>query len=768
MTQSAPAFGPPATHPPPADAVIAVDGAGAIVFWSSAAQRLLGFRREEILGRRLAEIFADEAHGTAPSRTKATRADGTTLDVEVEREPWHWREQEYCAVYLRDVSGPHAWLSRWSDAFLTIESLLVEAESLDAAAEELLATIARAVGAAAGAVWLVDESGRHLRCRWFHSDGRRDVEAFRSATMELLLPLGIGLAGRVCAEGRAERIADVASDERFIRADESARCGITAAMAFPLALDGKACGGVLELSGDAGLAPLGDSLERMMVTVGHQFARVLARDRAVEELRHSRQTYLEAERFAHIGSFDRNLQAGTSRWSDELYRLFGYEPQSFDPTVDFIIDAVVPEEREPFREQVLSNLRERKPIDMKYTIARPDGERRVLRVRATTIVDGGGRAHRMVGKVLDVTDEEASARERRELEKQLAQASRMSSLGRLAAVMAHEFNNVLMGIETFVKLLERRNDAATRETAISRIQQSLRRGRTVTDEILRFTRAPQPLRTTIDVRAWLRDFLPEALALTDGMTTLDVRGEGLVIRGDVSQLNQVLANLVLNARDASPRGSTIEITASRIAGDRLDLAVTDRGAGIPEDIRERIFEPLFTTKRSGTGLGLAVVHQVIAAHDGEVRVESEMGNGARFHLLLPLLDEPAAPRRALPRHVLIVEDDPAVATGLCALLESEEINVDLAASALEAMQVLERKTPAAIIVDIGLPDMMGTELYDRIEQRWPQLPVIFITGRIEREQVEGHLMHPHAAFLSKPFGGEQLMDALARVTVSDS
>jgi PAS domain S-box-containing protein len=748
-----------------ADAVIAVDSKGAIVFWSSAAQRLLGFRREEVLGRSLSDLLADDRRFAGRRQTKALRSDGTRIDVEVDSEAWQWREQELAAFYIRNLSVDDHWLAEWSDAFIAVERLLADAESFEAVVDELLGTFGAAFGATTGAVWLLEEDGRHLRCRWFRSSPGRNVDAFRQASLELELPLGIGLPGRVCADGRAERIASLEYDERSVRSAEAARSGLTAAIAFPIARDGEVSG-VLELIGDRGLAPLDDSLEQMMATVGRQLARLLDRDRAVQELQRSRQTYLEAERFAHIGSFDRNLVAGTTRWSDELYRLFGYEPHQIEPSIDFIVDAVVPEEREPFRQRVLKNLQDRAPVDMKYTIARPDGERRVLRVRATTLLSSAGEPERMIGKVLDITDEESAARERRELEKQLAQASRMSSLGRLAATMAHEFNNVLMGIETFVKLLERRNDPATRETAIARIQQSIRRGRTVTDEILRFTRASKPVRTTIDVRAWLRDFLPEANALTDGMTTLDVKGDGLTICGDVSQLNQVLANLVLNARDASPRGAKIELTAVRVADGRLDLTVADRGAGIPDEIRARIFEPLFTTKRSGTGLGLAVVHQVIQAHDGEVRVESEMGSGTRFHLLLPLVDDDTAPRRLLPEQVLVVEDDPSVAAGLSALLESEGIAVELAASARDALQVLDRKTAGAIILDVGLPDMMGTELYDRIDQRWPHLPVIFITSSIERVQVEAYLMHPHAAFLRKPFAGDQLLDALARVTVN--
>ncbi|HEV7921067.1 MAG TPA: ATP-binding protein [Thermoanaerobaculia bacterium] len=762
MTQFAPAAA-PSLRALRADAVIAVDSKGGIVFWSSAAQRLFGFRPEDVAGRSLSELLADDRRSAGRRHTTALRSDGTRIEVEVESESWQWRKQDLTALYIRDFSGHDRWLSEWSDAFLAVQRLLAEAESFESIVDELLGTLGSAFGATAAAVWLLGADTRHLRCRWFRSTPGRDVEAFRQASLEIELPLGIGLPGRVCADARAERISNLEHDERTVRGAEAARSGITASMGFPLARDGEVCG-VLELSGDRALAPLDDSLEQMMITVGRQLARLLDRDRAVEELRRARQTFLEAEHFAHIGSFDRNLAAGTTRWSDELYRLFGYEPHQIEPTIEFVIEAVVPEEREPFRARLLTHLREKKPLDIKYTIARPDGERRVLRVRAMTIASEG-QPDRLVGKVLDVTDEEASSRERRELEKQLAQASRMSSLGRLAATMAHEFNNVLMGIETFVKLLERRNDPATRETAISRIQQSLRRGRTVTDEILRFTRAAKPLRTTIDVRSWLRDFLPEALALTDGMTTLEVSGDGLIISGDVSQLNQVLANLVLNARDASPRGAKIEITAARVAGDRLDLTVADRGAGIPDDIRTRIFEPLFTTKRSGTGLGLAVVHQVIEAHDGEVRVESEMGRGTRFHLLLPLIADRAAVRRLLPERVVIVEDDPSVAAGLSALLESEGIEVEIAASARDAMELLERQPPGAIIVDVGLPDMMGTELYDRIELRWPHLPVIFITSSIERVQIEAYLMHPHAAFLRKPFEGEQLLDALARVTI---
>src|SRR6185369_13664057 len=165
------------------------------------------------------------------------------------------------------------------------------------------------------------------------------------------------------------------------------------------------------------------------------------------------------------------------------------------------------------------------------------------------------------------------------------------------------------------------------------MQQSLTRGQRITEEILRFTREPAPVNATIDVRRWLTDFLPEASALTGARAELKVAGD-LYIRGDIALLNQVLVNLVINARDAAPDGP-IEISARR-RDDQLDLVVLDHGKGIPPEVRRRIFEPLFTTKRTGTGLGLAVVHQVVTAHGGTIDVQSDPGHWTKFHLYFPL------------------------------------------------------------------------------------------------------------------------------------
>ena len=304
-------------------------------------------------------------------------------------------------------------------------------------------------------------------------------------------------------------------------------------------------------------------------------------------------------------------------WSDELYRIVGLEPRSQPIDFELALGCVADDEREAVRERVESAIAGGQPMTLTCRVIRGEGETRVVRTHACVVPD----PPRFVGTVLDVTDDA-----------QDEEARRLSSLGGLAATMAHEFNNVLMGIESFASFLLRRKTDPETQNAATHIQQSLRRGRAITDEILRFTRAVPPVLTEIDVRRWLTDF-----AAAEGRVRLEVGETPLLIRGDPSQLQQVLSNLVSNARDASPPDQPIVLRAAADDG-MLDLAVIDRGSGIAPEIRDRIFEPLFTTKRRGKGLGLAVVHQIVRAHGGSIRVRSEVGEGSAFHLRLPLVE----------------------------------------------------------------------------------------------------------------------------------
>lgn len=367
--------------------------------------------------------------------------------------------------------------------------------------------------------------------------------------------------------------------------------------------------------------------------------------------------------------------------------------------------------------------------------------------------------------------------ERVRLEQQVEQSLRISTLGHVAATIAHEFNNVLMGIQPFAELIRQRaNGDHTLTKASSQIISSVTRGKRVTQEILQFTQPVEPALQVVDAEAWLGGILPELRAMIGQRIelALELPSEKVMIRCDALQLQQVLINLALNARDAMSRGGKITIALSadrsRAREGMAVLSVADSGCGMTGKVLESIFVPLFTTKRTGTGLGLAVAQQVVARNGGSIHGESTPGAGTTFYIAIPLAGsshgsaEVVAPRALLHvTRILLVEDEPAVAAGVVALLETEGIEVAVVGQGAEAVAAANSLRPDAVILDLTLPDIQGTEVYERLAARWPDLPVIFSTGHGDETALKPYLSSPHVGFLRKPYDFAALTAMLQKV-----
>ncbi len=400
---------------------------------------------------------------------------------------------------------------------------------------------------------------------------------------------------------------------------------------------------------------------------------------------------------------------------------------------------------------------------------------------ASPLIDDG----RTLGVVVTFSD----ITERRKLERKLEQANRLSSLGRLAATVAHEFNNVLMGIAPFVEVIRRTTARDRIDSSLGQITQSIARGKRITSEILRFTQPAEPSRARVDVSEWLRAVTAEAHSLLPAGITLDVvSDEGLAIDGDVTQLHQMLTNLILNARDAMPSGGMLTIRALREAPDAkfafgvverperfIHLMVRDTGEGMSAETRRHIFDLLFTTKKTGTGLGLALAHQIVMRHGGEIFVESALGAGTTFHIFVPAAGEemtsaadakPQTEKRphVRKRRVLLVEDEPSVAAGIASLLELEGLIVETAGSGAAAIEAVRAAPPDVIVLDVGLPDMEGPAVYDVIAEAHPELPVIFSTGHADASRLDQYLSKPTVSFLFKPYDAAALIAAIDDVS----
>lgn len=272
-------------------------------------------------------------------------------------------------------------------------------------------------------------------------------------------------------------------------------------------------------------------------------------------------------------------------------------------------------------------------------------------------------------------------------------------------------------------------------------------------------------------------FRTEIRALIGDRVSVDVGvplPDTLFAHCDPAQMQQVLTNLALNGRDAMPKGGILTLSAERTEKG-VRLIVGDTGCGIAEETLPFIFEPLFTTKYSGTGLGLAVARQLVVHNGGTITVTSSIDQGTRFQIDLRE-DSPAevecpyeprlSPANFGVQRVLIVEDDPIVAFGLSSILELEGVSVRVVSLGREAVAAVAAFQPDAVLIDIKLPDISGSEVYSQISARWPQLPVIFSTGHAD-ESLLPKSPSGHIGFLRKPYDGDALVATLREVVSHD-
>jgi PAS domain S-box-containing protein len=357
---------------------------------------------------------------------------------------------------------------------------------------------------------------------------------------------------------------------------------------------------------------------------------------------------------------------------------------------------------------------------------------------------------------------------RRALEDQLRHAQKMEAVGRLAGGVAHDFNNLLTVINGYTDvLLDGVGADAPAHADLAMIRDAGERAAALTAQLLAFSRrtiiAPKLLDLNVVVERLVKlckRLIGEHIVLT---TQLE---PGLaLIMADVGQIEQVIMNLVVNARDAMPRGGALTITTCNTrtpAGGYVRLAVADTGEGMTDEVRARVFEPFFTTKPQGqgSGLGLATAYGIVEQANGQIIVESAPGRGSAFTVLLPICDASQTVAPLLPcerprgtETVLLAEDEDAVRRLIKRALELHGYSVLSAGSGEEAEQ-LERAHlgPIHILVtDVVMPGMGGRELADTIKARRPQLKILYMSGYTNDEIVRHGVILARDAFLQKPF-----------------
>jgi two-component system, cell cycle sensor histidine kinase and response regulator CckA len=471
------------------------------------------------------------------------------------------------------------------------------------------------------------------------------------------------------------------------------------------------------------------------------------------------------ERLAGLGVWELSLPGLELTLSPHVYELLDLHPSMFGTSADEVRKRVHPEDREGLRASVQAAILDGTDIRIDHRIIRRDGSVRTMHVRGELMLNASGEPERMVGTLQDVTEQRA-------LEWQLRQAQRAETIGSMAAGLAHDFNNLLTVINGHTSLLLGSTPRDGSRTHLEAIELATTRAAQLTAQLLAYSK--RDLATPLDISI--------GTALT---TICRMLGQALderiqfeleivddsAIRVDPGQLDQVIVNLVVNARDAMPNGGTIRLRATQVTlrseaaaldvppGEYCVVEVHDSGVGMDRETLERIFDPFFTTKSSGTGLGLPTVFGIVRQSGGAIRFSSAPGLGTTARVFLPAVG--AAPtsssvtRRNEPTrhgaHIVVADDDESVRALVLLVLEDAGFRTTGVSTVEQALSAVLGGDVDALLTDINLGTESGLDLVSAVREGYPDMPVIVMSGYQEPEELH------RATFLPKPFTTNDLL-----------
>lgn len=422
-----------------------------------------------------------------------------------------------------------------------------------------------------------------------------------------------------------------------------------------------------------------------------------------------------------------------------------------------------------------------------FRVLNPAGETVWMEQNSHRKLDQSGQTVAVFGILRDIDERKRAEAERDDLQSQLIQAQKMDAVGQLAGGVAHDFNNFLTAILMHLSLLQgEENVPPSLHTGLADLEQAVDRAKSLTRQLLLFARRQAPQTQLLDLDSLLSAHLKMLRRVIGAPIELEFRGgtAGAHVNADPGMIEQVVMNLVVNARDAMPNGGRIDLATDRVAlldgelpahpdarpGCFVRLSLTDTGTGMSEATLKRLFEPFFTTKEvgKGTGLGLATVYGIVKRHEGWILVDSALGRGTTFHVFLPEAKSetaatPSEPARSGPsggtETILVVEDEPVVQSLIVVALQRDGYTVLVAKTAPEAIGLWTQHSATVdlLLTDMVMPGgMTGLQLARTLRESRPHLPVILISGYNVDWASSGSSRDANLSYLPKPFSVHDL------------
>ena len=662
-----------------------------------------------------------------------------------------------------------------------VSEVLTRTLDSEEALDEILAAFLDAAGTSLGAIYLVDADGRlSLRAQigYNSADDQPGTTFFGHGevlhlAMELGEPIGVP---------SARLPQDVA-------ADLLARARVESMLITPL-VSGEERLGVIVIGSANG--NLGADWIAFAKAVGFQLSQTITLGRTVARLAASEQRFRDLVEGLDAIVWEADAQTWqfsfVSRRAEEL---LGYPIEQWLAEPAFWTNRIHPDDREQVVALCLAAVAEGRDHAFEYRIVTADGRQIWVREIVHVVPGGQGQARRLRGLTVDIT-------EQKRLEEQFRQSQKMEAVGRLAGGVAHDFNNLLTAITGYCEiLLSEHEPQHTRRGDIEQIKCAADRASALTQQLLAFSRrqtlAPRVLGLNATV-AGIDKLLRRVIGEDIDLITVLASALGHV-KADPGQIEQVIMNLAINARDAMPHGGKLLIETANVEldsvyasrhiavrpGPYVLLAISDTGSGIDAETLSHIFEPFFTTKEhgKGTGLGLSTVYGIVKQSGGNIWVYSERGYGTTFKIYLPRVAEsvesPQARNASLrPTHgsetILLVEDDETVRTLVLTILQRKGYMVLEAQHGMEAIMIAQRHKGQIrlLITDVVMPAMSGPELARRLALVYPCMKVLYISGYTDSAIVHRGVLEADTLFLQKPFTPSDLARKVREVLDDDT
>jgi PAS domain S-box-containing protein len=652
---------------------------------------------------------------------------------------------------------------------------LTNTDSLAHALQQCAEALVMHLGAAFARIWTLNER-----------EGVLELRASAGLYTHLNGPHGKALLGQFKIGRIAQKCAPhltntVIGDPEVNDQEWARREGMVAFAGHPLMVEGRVVGVMALFARHA----LSDAVISALASVADHIALGIERHRSADALRTAEERMRFALESASVGIWDMDYTSGVLQWSETLEAQYELAPGTFAGTFEAFMERVHPDDRAPVLQTVEKAMQSGADFSVQNRAVWPDATVRWLSGAGRILQDAHGEPTRGVGISLDIT-------ERHTLEEQYQQAQKMEAIGRLAGGVAHDFNNLLTAILGYCELLlpDFHPDDPHRAD-LEEIQKAGARAARLTRQLLAFSRKQIIEPTLLDLNVVVADMraMLGRLIGEDVTVVLSPWPRLALVKADRGQVEQIVMNLAVNARDAMPKGGILTIETANVEldetyatthrgakpGPHVVLTVTDTGTGMTPEVQARLFEPFFTTKElgKGTGLGLATIDGIVKQSGGSIGVHSEVGQGTSFNVYFPRAEAADAVVEAPPlearacggtQTVLVVEDADGLRELAKRLLQRQGYTVLVAATADDAVQAFERNPSIDLLLtDVVMPGASGPQLTRRLVDRRPALKVIYMSGYTDEAIVHYGVLNPGIAFLSKPFTAQTLGQKIREV-----